>query len=344
MAVIIANNSNEFCFKDAERKQEKIKVMLAGISGSGKTYSVLKIAKGFLEELGVKDLTGKIGVIDTENGSSNLYAGLDGMPPFKVLTLTPPYTTDRYLKALDLAVRMGFEVVIVDTISHQWRGEGGIIDRLDREKLTAKGGSFPLWAKYTPEHTRFVTALLHAPVHLFCTARCKQSHILVENEKGKMEPKKVGMEIIQRDQIEYEFTLIMDIEPNHYATVSKDRTHLFDDSSFIPSEGTGKRVAEWLKGGKEETVGIEDYKRVQSLCTVHKVPTQQVAELIAKTGKKGFKELTRKEFDDLVREVVLLGEKQAKKEQDAMDAFDEVYAAEMGHEPIALGDPNVSTS
>lgn len=235
-------------FKPAQRKSVKIKLALAGPSGSGKTYSALKLAQGLV---GPK---GRIAVVDTENDSAQLYADVDGMPAYDTVTMGPPFLSDKYSMAIKAAVEAGFDALIIDSASHQWNGDGGIMDRIDKEKMAKPGlNTYTLWAKYTPEHERFKSAIVQSPIHIIVTLRSKQEYVLQENEKGKATPKKVGMAPVQRDQFEYEFTTVFDLSMEHYASVSKDRTNLFDGQNFKITEETGQAIIEWLKGGKVGT-------------------------------------------------------------------------------------------
>lgn len=244
-------------FKKAERKQVKLKLAITGPSGSGKTYSALKIAKGLAAG-------GKIAVVDTENGSASLYSDLPGMPAFDTVELGPPFTSERYMQLIRFAEKEGYSVLIVDSITHQWNGEGGIMDRLDKEKIAKPGtNSFTLWSKFTPEHERFKQCILQTPIHIIATMRSKQDYVMDLNEKGKQTPRKVGLAPIQREGAEYEFTTVFDMTHEHYATVSKDRTSIFDGETFNPTEETGEKILKWVSSGAEykpEWKWKEEYK------------------------------------------------------------------------------------
>jgi KaiC/GvpD/RAD55 family RecA-like ATPase len=229
-------------FKKATRHQVKLKMAVTGPSGSGKTYSALLIAKG----LGAK----KIAVLDTENDSVQLYAGAKGLPDFDSLTMQAPFLTDKYIQVINAAVKEGYDALIIDSISHQWSGEGGVLDRKEKEQAAKPtANSYTLWAKYTPEHERFKQAIVQAPLHLIVTMRSKQDYVLTQNEKGKQTPQKVGLAPVQREQLEYEFTTVFDLSMEHTATASKDRTGLFDGQFFTPSVETGEKLLQWLNQG-----------------------------------------------------------------------------------------------
>lgn len=224
-------------FKKAERRQTKLKLAITGVSGSGKTYSALRLAKG---------LGGKVALIDTENGSASLYSDRF---EFDVMEISAPYSNEKYLAAMQTAQKAGYNVLIIDSLSHQWAGEGGILNR--KEQLDARGGnSFANWAKMTPEHEKFKAAILHADMHVIGTIRSKTEYTLSENDKGKIQPKKVGLAPVQRDQMEYEFTVVFDVAMNHEADISKDRTGLFAGKIFQITEETGEQLVTWLGTAK----------------------------------------------------------------------------------------------
>lgn len=231
-------------FKKAERTQARLKIALTGPSGSGKTFSGLIIAAGIGK---------KIAVVDTENGSASLYADMDKGPlagiSFDTLEVTPPYTIAKYVEAIEAAEKAGYDVLIIDSISHAWAGEGGLLDK--KTALDARGGnSYTNWATITPEQERFKSRLLQADLHIICTMRSKQDYVLELNDKGKQAPKKVGLAPIQRDGMEYEFTTVLDLAMDHNAAASKDRTGLFDGQLFKPTKETGAKIMKWLKAGK----------------------------------------------------------------------------------------------
>jgi hypothetical protein len=222
----------------AKRSKSFLKLGVAGPSGSGKTYSALLLAKGLLG-----GSLEKCVVLDTENGSANLYEDLG---TYSVLPFAPPYHPDRYGKAIDLCVKEGFEVIIIDSTSHEWEGEGGCLDL-----QTKFGGRFQDWAKVTPLHNNFIQSILQAKAHIICTMRKKQSHEITESN-GKKQVVKVGLKEIQRDGFEYELSVSFDINIDHIATSSKDRTGLFPNTApFMISEETGKTLKTWNEGEKK---------------------------------------------------------------------------------------------
>lgn len=220
-------------FKKAVRQQAKLRLALSGPSGSGKTFGALKIAKG---------LGGRIAVIDTERGSASLYSHL---VDFDTLELNAPYTPERYIEALHAAEKAGYEIVIIDSITHEWNGSGGCLEINDRIAAAKyKGNGWAAWNETTPRHRRFVDAILQSSAHIIATVRSKTDTV---QEGGKV--KKLGMKDEQRDGNEYEYTTVLNIiHDGHYATAAKDRTELFTEPHTI-SEETGRRLKAWLVSG-----------------------------------------------------------------------------------------------
>lgn len=223
-------------FKMAERKRAKLRLGITGPSGAGKTYSALVVSSGLAP-------WNNIAVIDSENGSAELYAHLGG---YSVLTLTPPYDPDKYIAAIKLAEQRGFEVIIIDSLSHTWSGEGGILDQQGKATDSKfKGNSWAAWREFTPKHNALVEAMLKSSCHVIATLRSKVEYAQV-TENGKPIIKKLGAAAIQREGIEYEFTTVFDLSAEHIATTSKDRTGIFDGQYFKPDASIGNKLLSWL--------------------------------------------------------------------------------------------------
>ncbi len=219
--------------QQASRKKAKIKLGIQSASGGGKTMSALLIAYGLCGNWN------KIAVIDTENNSADLYAHLG---TFKTLSLEPPYSPERYCEGINICLDAGMEVIIIDSTSHEW-------DFIIDYHSSLAGNSFTNWAKVLPRHDAFVNKILQSNAHFICTIRSKQEYVLSE-KNGKQVPEKVGMKGVQRDNLEYEFTLVFEMDMQHRAKASKDRTELFGSKpEFIPSADTGRAIAEWCNTG-----------------------------------------------------------------------------------------------
>jgi hypothetical protein len=233
-------------FQRAERKKAKLRLSIDGPSGSGKTYSSLMVAGGLVED-------GKIFLIDTERDSATLEVGKPGIPDFEHATLTPPYTPEKYRQYITAAIEEGADIIIIDSLSHAWSGSGGVLDMHDTATKAQRGGnSWAAWREVTPEHNALVDAILQAESHIICTMRTKTAWEIVDDGSGKKKPIKIGLKPEQREGMEYEFTLVLDLAiEGHVATASKDRTSLFDGKHFIPSYDTGAELADWLDNGRD---------------------------------------------------------------------------------------------
>lgn len=220
--------------RKSERKKAKIKLALQGSAGSGKTYSSLLLAKGLTNG----DFS-KVAIIDTENGSSDLYAHLGD---YNVLSLTPPFTPEKYVQAIEVCEKANIEVIIIDSMSHCWEY------LLDYHSKMA-GNSFTNWAKIKPLEKVFLNKILQSPTHIIATMRTKQDYVLQQKD-GKFVPEKVGLKSISRDGTDYEFTLVFDVDIKHFASSSKDRTGLFmGKPEFMINAATGKKILDWCNNG-----------------------------------------------------------------------------------------------
>ena len=232
----------ESLFRKAERKKAYLKIGISAPSGAGKTYSALLMAHGLCGDWE------KVALIDTENGSGELYSHLGG---YSVCRITPPYTPQKYIDCIENAVGSGFRVVIIDSLSHAWSGEGGLLDMQEKAaKASKSGNSYTAWREITPLHNRLVNTILQAEADVIVTTRAKAEYLQTE-ENGKKSIKKVGLAPIFRDGLEYEMTVFFDLTQEHIAFASKDRTGLFDGRNFIPDEKTGEELDAWRKCGAE---------------------------------------------------------------------------------------------
>lgn len=235
-------------FKPAQLTKAKLRLAITGPSGGGKTYSALAIASAF---------PGKIAIIDTEEGSSpiairRLQLDTGETLGASVETLGPPFTTERYIALIKGAENEGYTTLIIDSITHAWIGVGGLLDQQNRFAKKQGVNEYTAWRDITPKHNAFVDAMLQSKCNIIATMRSKQDHILEENSRGKMVPKKVGMAPIQRPGMDYEFTVCFDMTMEHYAVVSKDRTGLFDgEAPSIPTKETGAALYDWLESGAD---------------------------------------------------------------------------------------------
>lgn len=224
-----------FQIRKARRSLTRLRLLLDGASNSGKTFGALLLSKG---------LGGKTVVIDTEQGSSDLY---DNVHDFDVIDLAPPFTPERYIEAIKTAEKLGYEVIIIDSVTHCWSGPGGCLELVDDvAKSQFRGNTWSAFSVVTPRWRAFVDAILRSSAHVIATGRSKTDTAQVE-ENGRKKVVKLGMKLEARDGLEYEFTCVLSlIHDGHYATVSKDRTGLFAGDPKPITVETGKRLAAWL--------------------------------------------------------------------------------------------------
>lgn len=238
--------------RQATRKQAKIKLALQGPSGSGKTMSALLLAYGITNDWN------KIAIIDTENHSADLYAHLGS---YNVLSLTKPFSPERYISAIELCEQAEMEVIILDSITHEWDGSGGVLDI----HQAMMGNSFTNWSKVTPRHNAFVQKFLQSSCHIIATIRTKQDYVLSE-KNGKMVPEKVGLKGVTREGMDFEFTLVFDLDIKHMAAASKDRTGLFmDKPERVITPETGRMILQWCNTGKKLTDLLDEVRSAETV-------------------------------------------------------------------------------
>jgi hypothetical protein len=265
----------------ASRKKAKIKLGLQGPSGSGKSMGALLTAYGICGDWS------KIAVVDTENHSADLYAHIGS---YNVLSLSAPFTPEKYVQALEVCEKAGMEVIILDSVTHEWEN---LIDY----HSSLQGNSFTNWAKVTPRHNDFVQKILQTNCHVICTVRTKQDYVLTE-KNGKMVPEKVGLKSVQRENLEYEFTLVFDLDMKNHATASKDRTGLFFGKPEQKlSVEIGKLIREWCNTSTITSVD-ELSNRITECNTV-----QELIKLYHQHPE--YKDVLKPEFEQRKRQILI---------------------------------------
>lgn len=225
--------------RKAERRKVKLKLKVSGPSGSGKTMGALKLAKGLVGDWS------KIVLIDSENGSGELYSHLG---EYSVLPITSPFSPEKYIEAIKMCEAAGYECIIIDSASHEWDGKGGCLEINEKlAKTTFKGNSWAAWSETTPRHQKFIDTMLQSPAHIIASFRSKTESVMSDDKKVK----KMGMKDVGREGTDYEFTVSLDIDrETHLALVSKDRTNLFEGKdSFTIEEETGVLIKKWCELG-----------------------------------------------------------------------------------------------
>ena len=239
----------EFQVKKATREKIFPKVALMAPSGGGKTYSALRLATGYCA--GVYAKTGKktkILLANTEGSRGEYYANEFS---YDICDINPPHDPEKYVDLINFAVKENYDVLIIDSSSHEWEGKGGCLDLQQQA-----GGTWNSWAKVTPRHNKFINAISDSPIMIIATMRGKdQYEVEKDGDSKKVSVKKLGIGAKQREGFEYEFTVtfLLDQKTN-LATVQKDNTHLFEhDGDRLLSESDGEKIFEWANTGEGYT-------------------------------------------------------------------------------------------
>ena len=223
-------------FQRATKAQARARIALIGVSGSGKTFTALTFA-GVLGQ--------RIALIDTEHGSASKYADEFA---FDVLNLDD-FAPARYVEALEAAAAAGYDVVIIDSLSHAWAGKGGALEMVDNAASRAGANKFTAWRDVTPWHNRLIDTIIASPCHVIATMRAKTEYV-VEQGKGQTSITKVGLAPVQRDGMEYEFDVVGDLTDTHTLHVTKTRCRALDGQTIrLPGVETAQIVKAWLTDG-----------------------------------------------------------------------------------------------
>lgn len=224
-----------FQIKKAVKSQAKLRMAIFGPSGAGKTMTSLRIASG---------LGKQVGVIDTERGSAAKYSD---RWPFDVIELDS-YNIDHYTGAINAFAQAGHDVLIVDSLSHAWEWLLEFVDKLGATKY--RGNKWSAWSEATPKQQALVDAILAYPGHVIATMRSKTEWVTETNERGKSAPVRVGVAPKQRDGVEYEFDVLLEMNVENVGRFIKDRTGKYQDVIVTkPGEELGKELAAWLSDG-----------------------------------------------------------------------------------------------
>ena len=234
-------------FTKATKHQSKLRLAIIGPAGSGKTYSALGIAVALASG-------GKVAVIDTERGSASLYADLF---PFDVLTLDS-FSPLAYVEAIEEAEKGLYNVIVIDSLSHAWASKNGALEMVDKEASRSQSkNSYTAWRNVTPVHNRMVDAIIGSKAHMICTMRSKMEYVMDKDERGKTTIRKVGLQPIQREGLDYEFTIAGDVNQEHNYIISKSRCPAFADAVIEkPGAEFAKKLLAWLNKGAKESPAI----------------------------------------------------------------------------------------
>ena len=240
---------NTTVFRPAVKSRAKLRLALIGPAGSGKTFTALAVACRM-----VGGQPNKVAVIDTEHGSAEKYADLFHFDTLHLESFSPA----RYVEAIQAAVAAGYEVIIVDSLTHAWSGRDGALEMVDKAAARSKSSnSFAAWRDVTPEHQKMVEAIVGCGAHIICTMRSKTDYVQEKDGNGRTVIRKVGLSPVQRDGMEYEFDLVGDIDDSHQMTVTKSRILPLADAVIKkPGSDLAVTLLEWLNAGPVVVVPV----------------------------------------------------------------------------------------
>ncbi len=240
--------SMEFVFKPATKQQANARIALDGPSGSGKTWTSL---------LWATTLGNNVAVVDTEHGSAAKYADEFA---FSHLCLTS-FAPRTLVNALGAAGQQGFDVVVVDSLSHFWMGTDGMLEQVDRAAKRAGGHGMSGWKEMRPDERLMIEALLAFPGHVIVTMRVKTDWVEGENARGKRQMVKVGTKAEQRENLEYEFDVAGSMDLNNELTITKSRCRPV--SGLIvrqPGRDVAETIKAWLEDGSPAGPGVTEFR------------------------------------------------------------------------------------
>ena len=284
-------------FKKATREKAKLRLAAIGPAGSGKTFTALSIALG---------LGGRVGLIDTEYGSANKYAGdFD----FLHAPMPPPYDPRNYVGYIGLAAQEGIDVLIIDSLSHAWNGKGGALELVDQRAAANRGNSFAGWKDVTPLQNSLVDAILGFPGHIIATMRSKSDYVVEPNPNtGKMTPRKIGLAPIQREGMDYEFDVVLMLDEDHNAIVTKTRCAALDGRVFNRAgKGLADELTEWLEKGSAASqvsaLPAELIGRLEAAMKALGMTEQQRIGALSKRGAASVAGLTESDARELLQKL-----------------------------------------
>lgn len=256
-----------FQVKKAKREKIYTKIALMAPSGGGKTYGALRLATGMAEE--IKRDTGKearILMANTESKRGYYYANEFN---YDIVDIDAPHNPEKYVELIEFAVSEGYDILIIDSSSHEWEGKGGCL-----ELQQQAGGTYQSWARVTPRHNKFISAIADSQIHIIATMRGKDQYEMEKDDKGRTTVTKLGVGAKQRDGFEYEFTCTFLIDQKtNMATAQKDNTHIFEnETATLLSEAYGQKIIQWANSGEGYTpvVRKEEEEPVEDIVTIKK--------------------------------------------------------------------------
>ena len=226
-------------FQKATKRAIRARIALDGPSGAGKTWTALTFATAFGK---------RIALVDTERGSASLYAD---QFDFDVIEMSPPFHPDRLIEMIRAAEKEGYDTLVIDSLSHFWEGEGGVLDIVDAAGQRANGNTYAGWKTGSPILRHLIDSILGSDLHVIATMRAKQEYVLEQDSRGKMVPRKVGLAPVMRAGVEFEFTLVGDLDVEHRLTISKSRASILADQVIQPGRAgdAAEAFVGWMSSG-----------------------------------------------------------------------------------------------
>lgn len=246
--------------REAVRAGSKVVIGVAGTSGSGKTYTALKMARGMV------DNPREIGFLDTENRRGSLYADiLDG--PFLIGDLYAPFSPDRYAQAIKEFQDAGVKVLVVDSASHEHEGEGGLEDHAHRPTANGQERKIADWQGAKREHKKFMRALLQSDMHIIVTLRAREK-MDFSNPK---QPKSLGIQPICEKNFMFEMTASMMMwnegQSQQFLKMPEALRSIFGNGQGYLNEGHGNALIDWVNSGVKIDEELESWKnKLQMSC------------------------------------------------------------------------------
>lgn len=279
-------------FTPAVKKQHALRLALVGPSGAGKTFTALRLAQG---------LGDKIACIDTEHGSAALYA-----PQFTFDHLVlESFAPQDYIEAIQAAATYGYEVLIIDSLSHAWMGKGGILEMKEAVASRDYGGNDRnAWRTVTPEHNRLVEAIIRSPLHIIATMRSRVEYVAEPDEHGKTVIRRIGLKPMQQDGLDFEFDIVGDLDSTHTLTITK--THCSALSRAVipePGEELARTLKAWLTEGADPTMTEDQVKTLWELGKAQGLSVGDLMTLINQTLHTAYRtprEVTQAQFPQIL--------------------------------------------
>lgn len=227
-------------FTKAVKHEAKLRMAFSGPAGSGKTFSALSVGSNF----------GRMAVVDTENKSASKYADLFD---FDVMEMEPPYHPDKFVEAIKAAELAGYDVIILDSITHAWSGTGGVLEQKEQFAKQRGYNDYTAWGPAGEIHQRLVDGIVGAKIHVISTMRSKTKYVMEDytdrHGNTKQKPVKAGMGAIQKDGMEYEFDVHLEMDAENNGIVTKTRCTEIASKVFPkPGDELGQILMNWLSG------------------------------------------------------------------------------------------------